>query len=46
MNQYNGAIFLVRNPYKAVIAEFNRLFSKGRDQLGRANSSLLYSKSM
>ena len=42
MDVYDSAILLVRNPYKAHIAEYNR--KKTSDKLGYANADDFFSK--
>ena len=42
LGAYDSAIFLVRNPYKAHVAEYNRM--KTYDQLGHAKTSDFFSQ--
>ena len=39
MRRYPSAIFLVRNPYDAYVADFNRIYSKDKNPVGFANET-------
>ena len=45
MKNYDGTILIVRNPYRSLIAEYNRGYSVGVSQTGHADPDLFYTSS-